>query len=330
MTRTLHLIDAGGLIHRAWYAVQRPQRADVVAEALRTFGAMLDRIRRVHDVRLGAIAFDAPGATWRHAQFPAYKLGRAAKREPRLAAAQMVFGEVARAHGWQCYGCQGYEADDVVATLAGYVVALQGRVQIYAQDKDLLALVSPQVQIVDEVRGSTYADDQGVQARLAEGVTAARVGDFLALMGDTSDGVPGVPGCGEVTAAQLVRAHPDLPAIIAADPKIRGKHPFRDPEAVARLELARRLVQLDHAVPLTMHELGRMTPAVPPTLEQLALRVQGLPWGDQPPLWTLPGKAHLLEDWLERTAIIAESYPTLVLAERAAYDQLLLKHGGTR
>lgn len=325
--RTLHLIDAGGLIHRAWYAAQR--HADPAAEALRTFGAMLDRIRRVHEVKLGAIAFDTPGPTWRHERFPAYKQGRAQKRDPRLAAVQLVFGEVARAHGWQCYGHPGYEADDVVATLAGYVIQRGGHVQIYAQDKDLLALVRPEVRIVDEVRGKTYADDAAIEDRLKPFVTAARVYDFLALMGDAGDGVPGVPGCGEVTAAQLVQAHPDLDAVVAANPRIRGKHPLQDPQVAQQLALSRQLVQLSVTVPITIHELGRLAPAVPPTLDQLQARVAGLPWRDQVPIWTRPGKAHLLEDWLERTAIIAQSYPTLTLAEQAAYDQLLLKHGGT-
>ena len=174
---------------------------------------------------------------------------------------------------------------------------------IYSADKDLMQLVGEHTAVIDAMRAQTYT-----RAAVIEkfGVPPERIADFLALRGDASDNIPGVAGVGDKTAAELVNAFPDVEALIAANPKVRGKFPLADPAQVERLRISRRLVELDRAVPL------------PVAVEDLRAR----PW-ERPALVRLFTElefANLVEK-VERTALAspdATPPPALVIEAPAA------------
>lgn len=286
----LHLVDGHGYIHRAYHAsAGRGPRA-----ALATFAQMVDRLERDHRVQRGAVVLDAGGRTWRHELFPSYKAHRPAP-DRELLEQLPAFGPLARALGWPVVQVPGYEADDVIATL---VTRARGRgwraIRLHASDKDLLGLVGDDCLMTDAVRRVEFGVAE-VVAKL--GVGPDRVADLLALRGDDGDGVPGIEGCGDKTAADLVRRHATLDDVIAANPKIRGKYPLATAEGVATLRLSRRLVELATDVPVDLEleqlAIGRRDEAVvrellapPRPPEQLGLG--GIPQPAAPPAPTTP------------------------------------------
>lgn len=232
----LHIVDGGGFLHRAYHATAgRGPTA-----GLQAFQGMLDKLERTHQPRRAVVAMDSRGRTWRHELFAEYKAGRP-PAPPELIAQMPRFGPLAQALGWPVVAAAGLEADDLVAAAVEVGRAAGMPVMIHAADKDLLQLVGPDVRQVDDVRGLTW-DAATVESRL--GVPPDRLADYLALRGDPGDNVPGLPGVGEKTAAELVRQYSDLEALIAANPKVRGKYPAAGAGAEL-LRLSRRLVELD-------------------------------------------------------------------------------------
>lgn len=314
MTEPLHIVDGGGFLYRAYHATAG--RGPVAA--LQTFGAMLDRLEREHRPRRAVIAMDSRGRTWRHEAFAEYKSGRP-PAPPDLVAQFPRFAPLAIAQGWPVVATPGLEADDLVAAGVVRARAADLPVVIHAADKDLLQLVGPGVRMVDAVRGVEW-DSQLVEARI--GVPPARVADYLALLGDAGDNVPGLAGVGEKTAAELVRRFANLEELIAANPKVRGKYPVGDVAGAERLRLSHRLVVLRGDVELgrelaelvigrrdtaTIRELT--APPRPPEQLELGARPPGAkpPWSHEPggqPVWARPGLAHLEAEYSERAALL--------------------------
>lgn len=261
MTEPLHVVDGGGFVYRAYHATAgRGPTA-----GLQAFAGMLDRLERTHRPTRAVVAMDSRGRTWRHELFAEYKAGRP-PAPPDLAAQLPRFAPLAQALGWPVAAAAGLEADDLIAAAVEVGRAAGVPVVIHAADKDLLQLVGPGVHQVDDVRGLIW-DAGVVEARL--GVPPARLADYLALRGDTSDNVPGLPGVGEKTAADLLRQFPDLEALIAANPKVRGKHPAAGAGAEL-LRLSRRLVELD-AIAAAPH-VGALERLVIGRRDQAAIR----------------------------------------------------------
>jgi DNA polymerase I len=254
----LHVVDGHGYIFRAHFglmnASSRSERREVRLStkdgmptgALYVFARMLLRLH--DDVRPDRIAvvFDAGRKNFRTEIYPEYKANRPPAPED-LAIQMPRFAPLVEALGWPVIAIPGVEADDVVATLATGAAARGWECTIYSADKDLMQLVGEHTAVIDAMRAQTYT-----RAAVIEkfGVPPERIADFLALRGDTSDNIPGVAGVGDKTAAELVNAYPDLDALVAANPKVRGKFPLADPAQVERLRISRRLVELDRAVGL--------------------------------------------------------------------------------
>ncbi len=253
----LHVMDGHGYIFRAHYGLMnasRGERREVrlsTAEGMPTgaiyvFARMLMRLHDDLRPERMAVVFDAGRKSFRTEIYPAYKATRPPPPED-LGLQMPYFRPLVEAMGWPVLAEAGVEADDVIATLVTRARARGWEVVLFSADKDLMQLVGPGVTVVDAMRNHNYTREAVIEKF---GVPPERVADFLALKGDTSDNIPGVSGVGDKTAAELVNAYPDIEALIAANPRVRGKHPLADPEMVERLRISRRLVELDRDVKL--------------------------------------------------------------------------------
>ncbi|MBK9032890.1 MAG: DNA polymerase I [Myxococcales bacterium] len=254
----LHVVDGHGYIFRAHFglmnASSRSERREVRLStrdgmptgALYVFARMLLRLHEDVGPERIAVVFDAGRKSFRTEIYPEYKAHRPPAPED-LAIQMPRFAPLVEALGWPVLAIPGVEADDVVATLATAAAAKGWECTIYSADKDLMQLVGEHTAVIDAMRAQTYT-----RAAVIEkfGVPPERIADFLALRGDASDNIPGVAGVGDKTAAELVNTFPDVEALIAANPKVRGKFPLADAAQVERLRISRRLVELDRAVPL--------------------------------------------------------------------------------
>ena len=216
----IFLIDGQSYIYRAFYAVRELTTSKgFPTNAIFGFVNMLQRVREEYTPSHLAVIFDAPGKNFRHDLFPTYKARRLAMPEalrpqiPRIK-------DVVRAYHIPALELEGYEADDIIATLATRWQKQGAEVVIVSGDKDLMQLISEQVTMLDTMKGERIGVEQ-VQAKF--GVEPARVVDVQGLMGDSTDDIPGVPGVGEKTAIKLINEWHDLENLLAHAAEISGK-----------------------------------------------------------------------------------------------------------
>ncbi len=263
----LHILDGYGYIFRAFYGIARGRdgggfrlstSAGMPTGALYVYARMLIRLYLDHRPERIAVVFDAPGKNFRHELDDQYKATR--KETPEDLKAQLPhFKPLTEAFCWPVLSVPGVEADDVIATLVARARSRDWEVTIHTGDKDLMQLVDDHVVVVDSLRNITYD-----AARVTEkfGVPPHQVADWLALVGDTSDNVPGMAGVGKKTATKLLTAHGDLDGILAAVDEMKGKQRerFSDPEKLDRLRLSRELVGLRANVELDV-DLASLAPS---------------------------------------------------------------------
>ena len=215
----LFLLDGNSLTYRAFFAIPRDMVTASGQETNAVFGftQMLISLLRDHEPDGVAVAFDRPGGTFRHDRLPSYKANRE-KQEDSLYQQLDLVRELVDALGLLVAEADGYEADDVIATLATVARDAGRDVTVVTGDRDSYQLVEdPHVQVLYNKRGvSDYAlyDEAGILERT--GVRPADYVAYAALRGDPSDNLPGVPGVGEKTAAKLVNAYRGLDGIFAA------------------------------------------------------------------------------------------------------------------
>ncbi|MEC8953815.1 MAG: DNA polymerase I, partial [Actinomycetota bacterium] len=213
------LLDGNSLTYRAFFAIPRDMVTASGQETNAVFGftQMLISLLRDHEPDGVAVAFDRPGGTFRHDRLPSYKANRE-KQEDSLYQQLDLVRELVDALGLLVAEADGYEADDVIATLATVARDAGRDVTVVTGDRDSYQLVEdPHVQVLYNKRGvSDYAlyDEAGILERT--GVRPADYVAYAALRGDPSDNLPGVPGVGEKTAAKLVNAYGGLDGIFAA------------------------------------------------------------------------------------------------------------------
>ncbi len=201
-----------------------------------------------------AIVFDAGKKTFRNDLYPEYKANRT-ECPPELLEQMPYFRDLSRALGLPVLECPGYEADDIIATLTSRLVAEDQKVVIVSGDKDLMQLVSDTVEMWDTMKDSRYGPPQVVEKF---GVGPDKVTEILALTGDSSDNVPGVDGVGPKTATQLIQKYETAEGVIRSIQAIKEDKEIRNRAKIAEnieanpelLRLARRLVEVDHNVPL--------------------------------------------------------------------------------
>ena len=226
--RPLFLLDAMSLAFRAYFALppDMSTASGVVTNALHGFVSMLVNMVRDHHPRALAVAFDPPGETFRHGLVTAYKAGRAETPDALLAQFDMI-RHVLGSLDVPVVAAPGYEADDVLATLATEARDRACDVVVVTGDRDCFQLVEdPHVRVLYNRKGvSDYSlyDEAGIVERT--GLPPCLYPLLAALRGDPSDNLPGVPGVGEKTAAKLLSTYGDLDGIFShlADltPKLR-------------------------------------------------------------------------------------------------------------
>jgi DNA polymerase-1 len=257
--KTVYLIDGSAQIHRAFFAI----RGLATSRGLPTggvygFTTMLRKLYQDEDPEWVGISFDLPGATFRHEQYAEYKATRRRMHDDLAVQLPFVY-RVCEAFGLPRIDVRGYEADDVIATLARQAVEQGYRVMVVSGDKDLLQLVSEDVWVLNPGRegsGSTLYDRKGVEEKF--GVPPERVVDVLALVGDSVDNVPGVPGIGEKGARDLVKEYGSLEGVLASADKVK-RTAYREglQQHADAARLSKDLVTLRTDVPVTL-ELERL------------------------------------------------------------------------
>ncbi len=244
--KLLCLIDTSALVYRAFHAI-RPlsTSSGLPTNALFGFCQMLLKVLGDYRPSHAAAALDLPEKTWRHEVFPAYKAQRP-PLPPELEAQFPYVEKLLRAFNLPAVGVPGYEADDIIATLTRKARAEGMRVMIVSGDKDLMSLVGDGVVMVDTMKDRCYDLDA---VREKHGVCGERLLDLLALAGDSSDNIPGVPGIGPKSALKLLDEFGDLETMLVEADKIERKswreklQKFRD-----QARLSRRLVTLSDEV----------------------------------------------------------------------------------
>jgi DNA polymerase-1 len=205
------IIDGTNTLYRAFFALPPLHAPDgTPTNAAYGFVNMLGKLMREERPDAVIVVFDARGPTFRHERFPAYKATREAQPED-LSAQIPCVRELVEAYQLPILEVPGYEADDVIATLVRRAPA-GAQVAIVSTDKDLMQLVSPRVTLLDGIRERRVGPRE-VEERF--GVEPARVLDLRALVGDTSDNIPGVKGIGEKGAAKLIQEWGDLDNLLA-------------------------------------------------------------------------------------------------------------------
>lgn len=226
---TLHVIDGTSVLFRAYYgagSVVSPSGEEIggLEGFSRSMEAMTRRLRPTHAV----VVFDSGGPTFRHELDPSYKANRD-KPAPELQMQLARTPGAATELGYPVLDAPGFEADDIMATLAGRSLRAAVDCVLVTPDKDCLQLVSEGVAVMDPTSW-TMCGPSEVRERL--GVTPEHVVDFLALAGDPSDNVPGVPGVGPKTARALVNALGSIDSILARLDEV-GELPIRGARSLA-------------------------------------------------------------------------------------------------
>jgi DNA polymerase-1 len=260
----LHILDGYGYIFRAFYGlmggvdrrgVRLSTSAGMPTGGLYVYANMLIRLYLDVKPERIAVVFDAPGRTFRDDIDDQYKATRSETPDD-LKIQMPYFRPLTEAFCWPVLSVPGVEADDVIATLVTEARARDWDVTIYSADKDIMALVDDHVVMIDAMRQTTY-DEAKVTDKF--GVPPRMVSDWLAMVGDTSDNIPGMAGVGKVTASKLLNAHGSIDGILANVGSLKGKmkQRFEDPEQLETLERSRKLVTLkrDCELPLELDQL---------------------------------------------------------------------------
>src|SRR5690606_6534673 len=202
---------------------------------------MLQKLRREEAPDLIAVVFDAPGKTFRDALFESYKAQRTPMPDELRAQLQPLMESV-RAMGLPLLRVDGVEADDVIGTLAQQAAAQGYDVIISTGDKDMAQLVNERITLVNTMTGSRL-NREGVKAKFD--VFPEQIVDYLALVGDTSDNIPGIPKVGPKTAAKWLGEYGTLDKVVENASAITGKVGENLRAGMKELELSRKLATLD-------------------------------------------------------------------------------------
>ena len=251
--KTLLLVDGSSYLYRAYHALPDLRGpGGVPTGAIHGVVAMMKKLREQYPAALGACIFDAKGKTFRDDWYPQYKATRSAM-PPDLALQIEPIHEAVRLLGWPVLTVPGIEADDVIGTLAA-VAAKQGYdVIVSTGDKDLAQLVNDRVVLINTMSNERL-DPAGVLAKF--GVAPERIIDYLTLVGDTVDNVPGVEKVGPKTAAKWIVEYGSLDGVIAAAATMKGAAGDNLRKALDWLPQGRRLVTVVTDCDLTGHVDG--------------------------------------------------------------------------
>ena len=246
--KTLLLVDGSSYLYRAFHAM--PDLRSPSGQATGAIYGVLNMLRQLkqeYSADYMACIFDAKGKTFRDDLYPEYKANRPPMPEDLRSQIDIVHQLVA-ALGWHVLTISGVEADDVIGTLATTADSQGIRVVISTGDKDMAQLVCPNVSLINTM-SKEHLDEAGVLAKF--GVRADQIIDYLALMGDKVDNVPGVDKCGPKTAVKWLTEFASLDGVIANADKIGGKVGENLQASLDFLPLAQQLVTIKRDVDLS-------------------------------------------------------------------------------
>jgi len=269
MSRTLLLVDGSSYLYRAFHAAPPLTAPDgSPTGAIHVMLNMLQRTLREQQPDLVAIVMDAPGKNFRHEMYTEYKANRPPMPDD-LRSQVETLNHAIQLLGLPFLRVEGVEADDVIGTLSVQASKAGINTVISTGDKDMAQLVNEQVTLIDTMHNPTRRTDyDGVIEKF--GVTPEQIIDYLTLVGDTSDNVPGVPKCGPKTAAKWLTQYETLDALKANADEIGGKIGESLRNALDSLELSQKLVTIDTAVELDIKpEELQVTAADTKALEEL-------------------------------------------------------------
>ena len=235
--RVTVLIDGNSVIYRAFYNVPPLTAGGVPTGVIHVFLSVLEKLRKNPEISDIIIIFDAKGKNRRHEMFESYKATRQAMPEDLIVQLN-ILKEMLLYTGYPIYCVEGYEADDVINTLSQ---TIDNRVWIVTKDKDLHQLVNDKVQIYDYQKDEVI-DREKVYEKF--GLYPESIPDMLALMGDTSDNIPGIAGIGPKTAKTLLDDYKNLDNIFANVENLKGKTKEKIMQGRDSAYLSRELVKL--------------------------------------------------------------------------------------
>ncbi|MDP6078504.1 MAG: DNA polymerase I [Arenicellales bacterium] len=259
MTKKLVLVDGSSYLYRAYHAMP-----DLTTSSGETTGAiygvinMLRRQMKEHPSDYLVVIFDAPGKTFRDDIYPAYKANRPPMPNDLRSQIEPTH-DVIQAMGIPLLSVAAVEADDVIGTLSTTATAMAIDTDIMSGDKDFAQLVGKRVRLIDSMKGETY-DTAGIKVRF--GVEPEQMVDYLTLVGDAVDNVPGVPKVGPKTAMRWLETYRTLDNLVAHAEEIKGKVGDNLRQSLEQLALSRELVTIktDVELEVTPKDLMQSTP----------------------------------------------------------------------
>ncbi len=264
----LFLVDGSSLAYRAYFALPETiaTRDGFPTNALYGFSQMMLKIVSEYEPAAVIVAWDAREKTFRHEEFDAYKAQR--PQMPELLSQQWEhFPELVEAFGFRSLVRPGFEADDILGTLAVQACRVGAGTVIVTGDRDTLQLVDDCVSVMSTGRGITDVKIYTPAAVVERfGVTPAMIPDYIGLKGDTSDNIPGVPGIGEKTAAALLQQFGSLDAMYERLDEVgseKRRALLRENEGVARLSKRLATMVLDVPLDVDVEELAAGRYALP-------------------------------------------------------------------
>lgn len=280
MQKTLLLVDGSSYLYRAFHALPDMRNAEgAPTGALYGIINMLRRLRNDYPASYVACVFDAKGKTFRDDLYPDYKATRKSMPEDLALQIEPIHTAV-RALGWPILMVEGIEADDVIGTLSVQATAAGLDTVISTGDKDMAQLVNEHVTLVNTMSNEVL-DVAGVTAKF--GVPPNRIVDYLSLIGDTVDNVPGVEKCGPKTAVKWLTAYDSLDGVMAHADKITGVVGEKLRKALDWLPQGRVLVTVKTDCDLSAHMSSildslTMQPQDKATLKELFTRNNFRTW----------------------------------------------------
>ncbi len=260
---TMLLVDGSSYLYRAFHAMPDLRSADnFPTGAVHGMVAMMKRLREQFPAEHAVCVFDASGPTFRDAWYDQYKAQRAPMPDALRQQIEPIH-EVVKLLGWPVLQVPGIEADDAIGTLARVAAQSGHQVVISTGDKDLAQLVGERVTLINTMSNERL-DIEGVKAKF--GVAPERIVDYLSLVGDVVDNVPGVVGVGPKTAAKWIAEHGSLDGVFAAAATMKGAAGENLRKALDWLPMARKLVTVVTDCDLAGHVPGW------PALDALAFR----------------------------------------------------------
>lgn len=254
----LFLLDAYALIYRSYYAFIKNPRVNSKGQntsAIFGFVNTLEEVLRKEEPSHIAVAFDPPGPTFRHTEFEEYKAQREATPED-IKFSVPIIKEIIKAYNIPVLEVSGYEADDVIGTIAKRADKERFDIYMMTPDKDYGQLVEPHIFIYKPKYGSNdfdILDDKKVMEKYGLANPLQMI-DLLGLMGDSSDNIPGCPGVGEKTAAKLLDEFGSIENLLQNTHQLKGALKKRVEENIEQIKLSKYLATIKIDVPISIKE----------------------------------------------------------------------------